>query len=156
MERPLAPHETWMERSMHVTDNEQGRSTAEAARGTAQDLARQAREQAGAAGEQLYEQGARAGEYLTENVKAYPATALLVAGAIGYGIAYLIHAGDQRSRARRRTGPAYLGNLNKMRRDRMPHSGEVIGRDVPDESKERHTEIAVEAARTMGEPSNRR
>ena len=35
-----------------------------------------------------------------------------------------------------------------MRRDRVPHSGEVIGRDVPDESKERHTEIAIEAGRT--------
>src|SRR5215207_2970900 len=95
-----------MERSMHVTDNEQGRSTAEAARGTAQDLARQAREQAGAAGEQLYEQGARAGEYLTENVKAYPATALLVAGAIGYGIAYLIHAGAQQAGHGTRREPA--------------------------------------------------
>jgi hypothetical protein len=36
----------------------------------------------------------------------------------------------------------------KMRRDRVPKSGEVIGRDVPDESKERHTEIAIEAGRT--------
>lgn len=39
----------------------------------------------------------------------------------------------------------------KMRRDRVPHSDEIIGRDVPDESKERHTEIAVEVGRTMGE-----
>ena len=103
--------------------------------------------------EQLYQQGARAGEYLTENVKAYPLTALWVAGAIGYGIAFLIHAGAEPSRTRYRTGPAYLGDQNRMRRDRMPHSGEVIGRDVPDESKERHTEIAVEAGRTMRGPS---
>ena len=41
---------------------------------------------------------------------------------------------------------------NKMRRDRVPHSDEVIGKDVPDESKERHTEIATEAGRTTGEP----
>jgi hypothetical protein len=40
---------------------------------------------------------------------------------------------------------------NKMRRDRVPHQGEVIGKDVPDESKERHTEIAVEVGRKMGE-----
>jgi hypothetical protein len=39
----------------------------------------------------------------------------------------------------------------KMRRDRVPKSDEIIGSDVPDESKERHTEIAVEAGRTMGE-----
>ena len=39
----------------------------------------------------------------------------------------------------------------KMRRDRVPKSDEIVGRDVPDESKERHTEIAVEAGRTMGE-----
>jgi hypothetical protein len=39
----------------------------------------------------------------------------------------------------------------KMRRDRVPKSDEVIGRDVPDESKERHTEIAVEAGRKVGE-----
>ena len=40
----------------------------------------------------------------------------------------------------------------KMRRDRVPKSNEVIGRDVPDESKERHTEIATEAGRKVGEP----
>jgi hypothetical protein len=39
----------------------------------------------------------------------------------------------------------------KMRRDRVPKSDEVIGEDVPDESKERHTEIAIEAGRTTGE-----
>jgi hypothetical protein len=39
---------------------------------------------------------------------------------------------------------------NKMRRDRVPKSDEVIGEDVPDESKERHTEIAIDAGRTTG------
>ena len=39
---------------------------------------------------------------------------------------------------------------NKMRRDRVPKSDEVIGEDVPDESKERHTEIAIDAGRTAG------
>ena len=58
---------------------------------TAQDLARRAREQASAAGDTLYRQGAVAGEYLSRNVNEYPLTALLVAAAIGYGLAYLIH-----------------------------------------------------------------
>ena len=40
---------------------------------------------------------------------------------------------------------------NKMRRDRVPKKGEVVGKDVPDESKERHTEIAIEAGHTTGE-----
>ena len=40
---------------------------------------------------------------------------------------------------------------NKMRRDRVPHGGEVIGKDMPDESKERHTEIAVEVGRKLGD-----
>ena len=42
------------------------------------------------------------------------------------------------------------GAGHKTLRRHMPKSGEVIGRDVPDESKERHTEIAVEAGRTVG------
>ena len=53
----------------------------------AQDLARRAGEQASA----VYEQSGRAGEYLTRNVNEYPAAALLIAGMVGYGIAYLIH-----------------------------------------------------------------
>lgn len=72
---------------------EQARSAASDAGETAQNLARQAREQASAAGDALYQQGARAGEYLTRNVNEYPMVALLIAGAIGYGLAYLVHAG---------------------------------------------------------------
>ena len=71
---------------------EQARAAAADAGATAQDLARRAREQATAASDALYQQGMRAGEYLTENVNEYPLTALLIAGAIGYGIAFLIHA----------------------------------------------------------------
>ena len=41
----------------------------------------------------LYQQGTQAGQYLTRNVNDYPLTALLVAGAIGYGLGYLIHSG---------------------------------------------------------------
>ena len=58
---------------------------------TAQDLAVKAREQTAAAGGMLYQQGTLAGEYLTRNVNAYPLTALLLAGALGYGMAYLLH-----------------------------------------------------------------
>ena len=59
---------------------------------TAQELARRAREQAVIAGDALYQQGTRAGEYLTQHVNEYPLAALLIAGAIGYGLAYLIHS----------------------------------------------------------------
>jgi hypothetical protein len=47
---------------------------------SAQMLARDAREQA-----------AQASEYAARNVQEYPLAALLVAGLIGYGIAFLIH-----------------------------------------------------------------
>jgi hypothetical protein len=153
MEREM--HVTQNERGMHVTDDEQWHSAAEA-RGAADDWARWAREQAGVAGERLYQQGARLSEYATENVKAYPAMALFVAGAVGYGIAYLIHGGNQPSRDYHRTGTRYRANPDLMRHDRMPQRGEVVGRDVPDESKERHTEIAVEAGHTRGQRPYRR
>jgi|SRR6266404_4799682 len=71
---------------------EQARAAAADAGATAQDLARRGREQVAAASDALYQQSMRAGEYLTENVNEYPLTALLIAGAIGYGIAFLIHA----------------------------------------------------------------
>jgi len=34
---------------------------------------------------------------------------------------------------------------------RKPQDAPVVGNDVPDESKERHTEIAVEVGRKVGE-----
>lgn len=70
---------------------EQARAVAADPNATAQELAKRAREQAGAAGDVLYRQGQRAGEYLTQNVNEYPLTALLIAGMIGYGLAFLIH-----------------------------------------------------------------
>src|SRR3954451_18267746 len=54
-------------------------------------VARNLGEQASAASGALYEQGARAGDYVSRNVNEYPLPALLVAGAVGYGLAYLIH-----------------------------------------------------------------
>jgi hypothetical protein len=62
---------------------------------TAQDLAHRAREQAGPAAQAVYDQGARAGQYVTQNVHQYPTTALLLAAALGYGLAYLIHGGGR-------------------------------------------------------------
>ena len=38
-----------------------------------------------------YRQGARAGGYVSQYAAEQPLTALLIAGAIGYGLAYLIH-----------------------------------------------------------------
>jgi ElaB/YqjD/DUF883 family membrane-anchored ribosome-binding protein len=73
---------------------QQAKSTANP-NATAQELARQAREQASAAGDVLYRQGQRAGEYLTQNVNEYPLTALLIAGMIGYGLAFLVHTSWQ-------------------------------------------------------------
>jgi ElaB/YqjD/DUF883 family membrane-anchored ribosome-binding protein len=63
---------------------------------TAQNLANRAGEQAGPAVQAVYDQGARAGEYMTRNIHEYPATALLIAAAVGYGLAYLIHGGSRR------------------------------------------------------------
>jgi ElaB/YqjD/DUF883 family membrane-anchored ribosome-binding protein len=68
---------------------EQARNIANTASSTAQDLARRAREQT----DTMYQQGTQASEYLARNVNEYPLTALLVAGAIGYGLGYLIHSG---------------------------------------------------------------
>jgi ElaB/YqjD/DUF883 family membrane-anchored ribosome-binding protein len=47
--------------------------------------------QAGQAAQTVYRQGARAGGYLSQYAAEQPLTALLIAGAIGYGLAYLIH-----------------------------------------------------------------
>jgi len=75
---------------------EQARSAMAKAGETAQDLASRAREQAAPAAQAVYDQGARAGDYVTSNVHQYPTTALLIAAAVGYGLAYLIHGGGTR------------------------------------------------------------
>lgn len=59
---------------------EMARSAAASTAAGAQDLARRAREQTGVATEAM-----------SRGVHQYPATALLIAGAVGYGLAYLIH-----------------------------------------------------------------
>lgn len=55
--------------------------------GVARDMANQASQAATA----VYQQGARAGGSISRYAAEQPLTALLVAAAIGYGIAYLIH-----------------------------------------------------------------
>ena len=81
---------------------EQARSAMAKAGETAQDLASRAREQAAPAAQAVYDQGARAGEYVASNVHQYPTTALLIAAAVGYGLAYLIHGGGSSRREGRR------------------------------------------------------
>jgi ElaB/YqjD/DUF883 family membrane-anchored ribosome-binding protein len=78
-------------RNMVRNLGEQARSAMSDPGATAQDLARRARDQATMAGDMLYQQGSRAGEYLSRNINEYPFAALLIAGAVGYGLACLIH-----------------------------------------------------------------
>jgi len=56
-----------------------------------QGVAREVGNQAGQAATTVYQQGARAGGYVSRYAAEQPLTALLIAGAIGYGLAYLIH-----------------------------------------------------------------
>ena len=53
--------------------------------------AREVGSQAGQAAATVYQQGARAGGYLSRYAAEQPLTALLIAGVLGYGLAYLIH-----------------------------------------------------------------
>ena len=52
-----------------------------------QNVAPQAKEVAS----NLYERGSQSGEYVRQYAVEQPLTALLIAGAIGYGLGYLIH-----------------------------------------------------------------
>ncbi len=60
-------------------------------------MARNIGNQASAASGAVYQQSARAGEYVTRNVNQYPLPALLIAGAIGYLTAYLMHTARNRA-----------------------------------------------------------
>jgi ElaB/YqjD/DUF883 family membrane-anchored ribosome-binding protein len=64
-----------------------GVQAADAVQGAARDVANQASQAASA----VYQQGARAGGSVSRYAAEQPLTALLVAAAIGYGVAYLIH-----------------------------------------------------------------
>lgn len=56
-----------------------------------QGAARGVGNQASQAASTVYEQGARAGGSVSRYTAEQPLTALLIAGAIGYGLAYLVH-----------------------------------------------------------------
>jgi ElaB/YqjD/DUF883 family membrane-anchored ribosome-binding protein len=64
-----------------------GAQAVDAVQGVARDVTGHASQTATA----VYQQGARAGGSISRYAAEQPLTALLVAGAIGYGIAYLIH-----------------------------------------------------------------
>ena len=59
----------------------------DAVQGAARDVANQASQAAAT----VYQQGARAGASVSRLAAEQPLTALLIAAAIGYGAAYLIH-----------------------------------------------------------------
>ena len=58
---------------------------------TIQGIARDVGNQVGQAASTVYDQGARAGGSVSRYTAEQPLTALVIAGAIGYGLAYLIH-----------------------------------------------------------------
>jgi ElaB/YqjD/DUF883 family membrane-anchored ribosome-binding protein len=64
-----------------------GVQAVDAIQGAARDVGNQASQ----AATTVYQQGARAGGSVSRYAAEQPLTALLVAAAIGYGIAYLIH-----------------------------------------------------------------
>jgi hypothetical protein len=55
------------------------------------DAAITAGNQAGEAASTAYQQGSQAADYVSRNTAEQPFLALLIAGAVGYGIAYMIH-----------------------------------------------------------------
>ena len=59
---------------------------------TVRDAAMETAKQVGDAAVTTYRRGVQAGEYASQNTAEQPLLALLIAGAIGYGIAYMIHA----------------------------------------------------------------
>jgi len=71
--------------------SEAGRQAMAQAGEVIQGAAREAGSQATQAASSLYQQGSRAGDFVSRYAAEQPVTALLVAGAIGYGLAYLIH-----------------------------------------------------------------
>jgi hypothetical protein len=58
---------------------------------TIQGVAREVGSKVDQAANTAYQQGARAGGYVSRYAAEQPLSALLIAGAIGYGLAYLIH-----------------------------------------------------------------
>jgi len=59
---------------------------------TVREAAIETAKQVGDAATKTYRQGLRAGEYVSQNTAEQPWPALLIAGAIGFGVAYMIYA----------------------------------------------------------------
>jgi ElaB/YqjD/DUF883 family membrane-anchored ribosome-binding protein len=75
-----------------VTDAaEKAQTAAVEAGGTMRDAAVETAKQVSDTATKTYRQGVRASEYVSQNTAEQPLPALLIAGAIGYGIAYMIH-----------------------------------------------------------------
>ena len=71
--------------------SESGGQAASRAGEVIQGVARDVGNQASQAATNLYQQGSLAGGYVSRYTAEQPLTALLIAGLIGYGLAYLIH-----------------------------------------------------------------
>ncbi len=71
--------------------SESGGQAASRAGEVIQGVARDVSSQASQAATNLYQQGSLAGGYVSRYTAEQPLTALLIAGFIGYGLAYLIH-----------------------------------------------------------------
>lgn len=67
--------------------SETGRQAMDRAGEFIEGVAPQAREMAS----NLYEQGSRTGDYVRQYTTQQPVAALLIAGAIGYALGYLVH-----------------------------------------------------------------
>jgi hypothetical protein len=71
--------------------SESGGQAASRAGEVIQGVARDVGSQASQAATNIYQQGSLAGGYVSRYTAEQPLTALLIAGLIGYGLAYLIH-----------------------------------------------------------------
>jgi ElaB/YqjD/DUF883 family membrane-anchored ribosome-binding protein len=67
------------------------RTAATEAGSAIQDAAIETGKRVADAAARTYRQGIQTGEYVSQNTAERPLLALLVAGAIGYGIAYMVH-----------------------------------------------------------------
>lgn len=82
-----------MERATSVAQDASAAGTQAAAQAgdVIQGVAREVGNQAGQAATTLYQQGSSAGNYVSRYASEQPWTALILAAAFGYGLAYLIH-----------------------------------------------------------------
>jgi hypothetical protein len=77
---------------------------------SAWDFAQKATAQAADVAKDLYERGARAGALVTRQVQDNPLPAILVAGALGCGIGYMIHGGRRPAAPEAAEGASVAGH----------------------------------------------